>query len=102
MTDPPYPTGPSNGRYVPMDLYLEDRKEMKAVLRDLAEEVRGMRREMDRDDGQEVAQEAAAVAVEQTRRTRRELTRDVLLSLLGGVVALVGALAFHLMTGGSL
>lgn len=104
MTDPahepPYPTSSSsNGRYVPMDLYLEDRKEMKSLLRDLTREVRGMRREMDRDDGAEVAQEAATVAVKETRKSKAERWWDVAKTVLAASLAVVGTLFAHSLIG---
>lgn len=79
--------------FVPLSLYLEDRTEMKNLLRELTTEVREMRREMDRDDGAEVAEEAAAVAVKEARKTRAErawdVTRTVIASALGVAATLL-------------
>lgn len=54
---------PGNGSYVPMSLYLSDREETRSALREIANEVRGLRRDLDRDD-------AAENAVEKTRAWR--------------------------------
>jgi hypothetical protein len=87
-----------NGRYVPMDLYLEDRREIKESLADIAADVKAMRRELDRDDGREVAEEAATAAVQQTRRTRSEFVRDVGLCVFSAALAVGGTVVTTAIT----
>lgn len=88
-----------NGRYVPMDLYLEDRREIKASLAEINLHVTAIRRELDRDDGAEVAQEAATTAVQASRREKREVFRDVALCVLSSVLAIGGTFITFLITG---
>lgn len=71
-----------NGRYVPLSLYLEDRRELRAWMGTLSNDVREIRRELDRDDGREVAEEAAETALERKTRSRGLLVRDAALCLL--------------------
>lgn len=83
----------NNGRYVPMSLYLEDRRELRGWMGSIASDVTEIRRELDRGGGREVAEEAAQAAVVATRREKREILRDVglcLLSAAATVAATIG------------
>lgn len=91
-TDPLLGNG---SRYVPLSLYLEDRREIKDDLTEIKADVKAMRREMDRDDGSEVAEQAAEVAI--ANRNIRWADR---LWQAGMVVSAAGlaALATHFLT----
>jgi hypothetical protein len=91
---------PSNDRWVPMGLYLEDRREIKAALHEIATDVKAMRSEHDREDGQEVAEAAAEVALDRKKRTKREVMRDIGLATFSAVLALGVGVIVSLITGG--
>lgn len=93
-------TVPSNGRYVPMDLYLEDRRELRDWMRALSSDVKAMRSELDRDDGREVAEEAADRAVTESRRSKREIARDAGLCIFSAALAVGVHLITTAATGG--
>lgn len=77
-----------NPSYVPIALYLADRRDIKAALVEIQGDIEGIRREMDRHDGREAAESAAAAA----RRDRRKVLRDVGLCVLSAALAVAGAL----------
>jgi hypothetical protein len=73
--------------YVPMDLYLEDRKETREALREIAADVRALRDESNRDQGQEAAETVAEAVREKAVLSRQ----DKVWGLIMLVVSVVGA-----------
>lgn len=72
-----------------MALYLEDRRELRAAIREITGDVKAIRSELDRDDGRDVAEEAAEVALEKRRTSRSQLVRDLGLVVAGSILAIV-------------
>lgn len=85
----PYPGGSSGGS-VPMSLYLSDRDALYTRFDRLESKVDILVENAARDDGEDVAEKAAATAVVESRRSRREIWRDVGLCVLSAVLACAG------------
>lgn len=97
MHDQPYP-GASSGGFVPWPVYLDDRREERERLTRIESKLDDVLARDAREDGREVAETAAEVAVERNRRSRREVTRDVGLAFLSAALAVVGALVLGAIT----
>jgi hypothetical protein len=91
---------PGNGRYVPMNLYLEDRRRGDARLDRMEAKLDTLIVAVAEEDGREVAEEAAAAAVQENRRSRREIARDAGLCIFSAALAVGVHLITTAATGG--
>jgi hypothetical protein len=93
-------TGVPNGRYVPMNLYLEDRRREEARLDRMEAKLDTLIIAIAQEDGREVAEEAAAAAVQENRRSKREIARDAGLCIFSAALAVGVHLITTAATGG--
>ena len=94
--------------YVTWALYLDDRRartEWESRVEDKVDRMLSRQEALElaaaRDDGQEVAERAAEVAVVENRRSRRETVRDIGLATFSALLALGAGFILALLTGAS-
>ncbi len=86
--------------WVPWHLYLSDRERDDRRWARVDMKLDELLEAHAHDDGREVAEEAAASAVQSSRRSRGEILRDVSLCIFSAALAVVGALISANLTGG--